>query len=225
MKEKIKTLVSKYSHAFLLLYIIPYLYWFFALEEHAEPRYWISSWFDSLIPFHEIFVIPYLLWFFYMAVFVCYFFFTSREDYYRLCTFLFTGMTICLLIYTFFPNGQHLRPAYFSRDNFLVDLVRQLYRSDTPTNVCPSIHCLNSIGVHIALRRSTVGKKYPLLRISSFVLMILICLSTVFLKQHSVIDFIAAVILSVPLYFLAYRSFSSDTERSRKKVFRTSYIR
>ena len=42
-------------------------------------------------------------------------------------------------------------------------------------------------------------------RYGSGVLMVLICLSTVFIKQHSIIDVVAAIILSIPLYLLAYR--------------------
>ena len=55
---------------------------------------------DDLIPFNEYFIVPYLLWFLYVAAAIAYFFFTSKDDYYRLCTFLFTGMTISLLVCT-----------------------------------------------------------------------------------------------------------------------------
>ena len=41
-------------------------------------------------------------------------------------------------------------------------------------------------------------------RRGSFILMILICLSTVFLKQHSVLDGIGAIALSMIMYKLVY---------------------
>ena len=72
---------------------------------------------DDYIPFCEVFVIPYLLWFVYVSAVVIYFFFKNKEDYYRTCIFLFTGMTIFLIISTLWPNGQHLRPTVMPRDN------------------------------------------------------------------------------------------------------------
>mgnify|MGYP006867322339 CR=1 FL=1 len=65
---------------------------------------------DSLIPFNEYFIIPYLLWFAFVGVTLIYFLIKSKEDYYRMCTFLFSGMTISLIICTFFENGTSLRP-------------------------------------------------------------------------------------------------------------------
>ena len=195
----------KYRHAALLLYFFPYMMWFGWLQQNTRPVVWVCSWIDGYIPFLEIFVIPYLIWFFYIAAAMAYFLFRSRTEFLKLCTFLFTGMTICLLIYTILPNGQFLRPLVFKRDNILTDLVRTIYLLDPSFNVCPSIHCLNSIGVHIAIRRSQLGQRSRAIRYGSGVLMVLICLSTVFIKQHSIIDVVAAIILSIPLYLLAYR--------------------
>jgi membrane-associated phospholipid phosphatase len=107
-----------------------------------------------------------------------------------MCTFLFTGMTICLLIYTFFPNSQTLRIDYnaLGRQNILIDWLAQLQAGDTPYNVFPSIHCLNSIGMNIAMAKNQWFKKHPWALIGITVLTISICLSTVFVKQHSILD-------------------------------------
>lgn len=35
--------------------------------------------------------------------------------------------------------------------------------------------------------------------------MVLICMSTVFIKQHSIADVFAAILLAVPFYFVVYR--------------------
>ena len=135
----------KYWHAALLLYFFPYMMWFGWLQQNTRPVIWVCSWIDGYIPFLEIFVVPYLIWFFYVAAAMAYFLFRSRAEFLKLCTFLFTGMTICLLIYTILPNGQFLRPLVFKRENIFTDLVRTIYLMDPSFNVCPSIHCLNSI--------------------------------------------------------------------------------
>ena len=205
---KSRHLWQKYRYLLILLYWPIYLIWFFTLEKHIVPP---SSYFvvycplDDLIPFCEYFIIPYVLWYFYIALVTLLLLATDKEDFLRFCGFLFTGMTICLLICTFFPNGQHLRPTEFPRNNLFTQAVRYLYSIDTPTNVLPSMHVLNSIGCHIALMKSKRFHRNIPLQIISWVLLFSITASTMFLKQHSVWDGVAAIILAIPLYVLAYK--------------------
>ena len=159
---------------------------------------------DDYIPFCEYFIIPYLAWFGYVAFGVCYFFFKNKEEYYRLCTTLFTGMTIFLIVSTLYPNGHYLRPAYFNHDNICIQLVKWLYSTDTPTNLFPSIHVYNSICVNAAIWHSEDFKKHKAVRYGSAVLMVLIILSTMFLKQHSVFDVVTGTVLAVFLYSVVY---------------------
>lgn len=204
-QQTIKSLFYKYRHGLVLLYFFPYMIWFTALERSVTTNYTpVHIWLDDIIPFNELFIIPYLLWFLYIAVTVVYLFFTSKEDFYKICAYLFIGMTICLMIYTIWPNGQNLRPASFANDNILTDMVKRLYNQDTSTNVFPSIHVFNSIGAHIAIASSRRLKNNKLVRISSLLLAILISLSTVFLKQHSVMDGFGAIILGSIMYLLVY---------------------
>ncbi|MFV0399577.1 MAG: serine/threonine protein phosphatase [Oscillospiraceae bacterium] len=205
----------EHKHIALALYVPVFFIWFGLLERYMTPVIWTDTPLDALIPFNELFVIPYYLWYIYVPAAAIYFFFRSKPDYYRLCTFLFSGMTICLILYMIIPNGQMLRPVSFPRDNFLTDVVKSLYRTDTPTNVCPSMHCLNAIGVHIAVRRS---KELSKLRVPSGILMVLVCLSTMFLKQHPVLDVVAAILMAVPLYWAVYRvDWSSIAQRFRAR--------
>lgn len=202
-----KNFLKQYKHAWILVYMIVYFVWFFALEAAVTTNY--TSMYckiDDFFPFNEWFLIPYYLWFPFVAVTVAYFLFTSKTDYYKCCAFLFIGMTICLLIYTIWPNGQDLRPdlSLLGRDNILIHIVSKLYATDTNTNVCPSIHVYNSIGIVIAIFHSEKLKKIHWLKYSSLILGVLICLSTVFLKQHSVIDGICAIGSATVMYMIVY---------------------
>lgn len=203
--DKSKKLLKKYNHAWVLLYIFIYMPWFAYLEQRTNVHYYIiHSPIDDYIPFLEIFIVPYLLWFLFVAVTVLYFFFTSKTDFYRLSAFLIAGMTAFLAICTVFPNGLNLRPVVFTRDNIFVDLVKILYRTDTPTNVLPSIHVYNSIGVSIAIAHSRSLKQHPRIQYGSYILAGLIILSTMFLKQHSVTDVTAAIVMAFVVYPLVY---------------------
>lgn len=219
-----KELFKKYKHGWVLSYFFIYIIWFFALEQKVTANYTpVHLWLDDYIPFNEWFVIPYCLWFAYIIATVAYFFFTSKNDFYKCTAFLFIGMTICLIVYTIWPNGQNLRPdlTKLGRDNILIDLVARFYKTDTPTNVCPSIHVFNSIGAYIAIHRSETLKKYKGIQIGSFTLTVLISLSTMFIKQHSSFDVIAAITLSFVMYLLVYVSSNSkqDVKVKEKKIF------
>ncbi len=202
-----KALIKKYSHAWVLLYFIFYITWFTWLERAVTTKYTIIHLtLDDYIPFCEIFVIPYFLWFAYIFLAVAYFFFKDRSEFYRITAFLFIGMTICLITYTIWPNGHDLRPNLdtLGRSNIFTRIMGWLYSTDTCTNVCPSIHAFNSIGACIAIYRSRHLKEKRTLRIGTLVLTVLICMSTVFLKQHSIFDVACACLLSLIMYVIVY---------------------
>ncbi len=206
-----KMLFQKYKHAWVFLYGFIYMPWFLYLEKHVTRKYnIIHTAFDEMIPFIEYFIIPYLLWFLFIAATVLYFFFKDKKEFYRLVAFLITGMTIFLFFSTLYPNGQILRPTTFERNNIFVDMVKLLYKSDTPTNIFPSIHVYNSIGAYITIHRSELLREKRFVQTGSLILTVLIILSTLFLKQHSIIDVIGAVLLSMIVYRFAYA-----TERKR----------
>ncbi|MBR1691495.1 MAG: phosphatase PAP2 family protein [Lachnospiraceae bacterium] len=202
-----KNFIQKYKHALLPIAYFPvYMLAFTYLEANTPANYYIVHMkIDDSIPFCEYFIIPYLLWFFYIAAVVCTFIFLDKQDFYKLCITLGTGMTLFLLISFLIPNGHELRPVFFERDNIFVDMVKRLYAADTPTNLFPSIHCYNSIMAHIAIANSRKLKKYTKLRLASLILCTLIVLSTMFLKQHSAFDVITAAALSAIMYCLVYK--------------------
>ncbi len=214
-----KNLLKKYGHIWVLSYGFLYLPWFMRLEQNVKKGFAvIHVELDDWIPFNEYFIIPYLLWFVYVGGAIAYFFFTNKGDYYRLCTFLFAGMTISLMICTFFPNGTDLRVAVDPSENLCSWLVWLIHQADTATNVFPSIHVYNSLGVHFAVMNSrTLAKKHGIRR-SSFFLMAAICMSTVFLKQHSVVDVIGATLLAWAIFPLVYTERVSSRRAVRPKA-------
>ena len=213
-----KKFFSKYKHAWPLLYIFIYFPWFLWLEQRDVTYTMIHTRIDELIPFLEIFVIPYFLWFLYVPVVLFLFFFKSKKEFYRLAKFLFIGMSICLLICTLWPNGQPLRVDLTGHDNIFASLVSGLYKTDTCTNVFPSIHAFNSIACSIAIFKSEILKNKKWIKLSSLILTILICLSTMFLKQHSIIDVFGSIALSMMMYAFVY-VFSDFRESKRVKNF------
>ncbi len=217
--SNLKALLKKYWHIVFVLYFPIYMVAFVALEKKSFDNYtFMHCAIDDMIPFCRFFIIPYILWFAYMAVFLVFFFFYSREEFISYAWYLITGMSICLIIYAVWPSKLDLRPETLEGNDIFTVLVNMIYSTDTPTNVCPSIHCLNSFATHIAISKCDYFKKRPVIRYASALLVVLICLSTMFLKQHSFIDVVCAVILGAFLYLIIYSRYSIITSRSRKRT-------
>ena len=218
--KAIKKFWNKSRHGlWILLYMVFYMLGFFILE-HAGHRHYhvIHSVVDDLIPFCEYFVIPYFLWFFYVAAGILWFIFCCRKrnEYYKLVSVLAIGMTIFLIVSCIYPNMQDLRPAVFARDNIFVRMVQQLYQNDTPTNILPSIHVYNSLVIFFAINSCEQLRAWRKVRLSCGILTALIIFSTMFLKQHSVVDVSMGILMSFAVQMLCDRVFEGETSAARE---------
>lgn len=211
---KIKAFFKEHPLVFSIIYTIIYFTWFIYLEENLTPRYVISSPVDDFIPFCEYFIIPYLLWFFFIPCTLFALMFFDRDSFWKMVAMMFIGNLICLLLYSLFPNSVETKHLV-SNENFFCKLVNILYHTDTPTNVCPSIHVLDTFAAHIALSRSRLSEKHTWLKGFSGVFLVLICIATVTLKQHSIIDVFASFVL---IFFLEKLAYSKLPQRKPKTI-------
>ena len=176
--------IKAHPYSLWVTYYIPYLICFILLEQFSDPKFIIYSPIDDMIPFCEYFIIFYLMWFPLMFLSLLYFLLKDKDAFIDLCFLMFTGMSISLLIYVIAPNGLDLRVEIAS-DNLFAWMVRMIQTVDDPTNVCPSIHVASTLAIMIS-----VG----------------IILSTMFLKQHSIIDAAAGIALTLILYVITYHT-------------------
>jgi len=107
-----------------------------------------------------------------------------------------------MVIYILFPSRQDLRPLFFERDNFLTQCIALLYAADTNTGVCPSLHVAYSIGIASVWLKEKSASVYW--KVFVVIAVILICLSTMFIKQHSAVDFFAALPVCIMAELLIY---------------------
>ena len=70
-------------------------------------------------------------------------------------------------------------------------------------NVFPSLHCFEAIAVHLAAFASGYGKSHRAFQVGSAIFVILICLSNVFIKQHSVLDVLGGAAVACTMHALA----------------------
>ena len=196
---------EKYRHFIYLVVLFLFLIiWFAHLKETIVPRHIMYSRADDLIPFVKEFVIAYYFWFAYMAIGFLYLGLASKPDFYRMELFLALGMSVSFVIFILYPNAQFPRPSVPGNDVFSM-LVNFIYTHDGTNNVFPSIHVCNSIGVHLALVNSSKLKDKTVIKCLSFVTAFAICASTVFIKQHSIIDVAGGAILAFLVYLAIYK--------------------
>lgn len=219
LNEKIKWAI------FIAIYAVFYLTSFFWLESRDVPIHIIHTRIDEIIPFCEYFVIPYLFWFIYLVITAIYFLFyceDKKETKRMICTYC-TGMTVFIVVSALYPNGHDLRPI-LSGKGFIIDCVKLVYQMDTSTNILPSMHVFATVASCIGFLRQKKLKKYKGFVPCIWICGILIVLSTVFLKQHSIVDVGSALLLNHMCYVLFYKT-DYEKLKERKKCGRKKSLR
>jgi len=183
----------EYRHLLLLLGWVGYFALYFLTENliPAEKCYPVHCPLDDVIPFCEWFVIPYVSWYLLIVGSLLYFLLYSVDSFKRLQTYIIITQIIAMGIYIIFPNQQALRPETFPRENVLTWIMGAIYAFDTNTGVCPSLHVAYSLGIASTWLREKTAPKW--LSAAIAVWCGIICISVVFVKQHSVLDIFAAI--------------------------------
>ena len=193
-----------FSHLKLLLYWPIYGLVFLTLERFLHLDYHtIYPPLDDLVPFCEYFLFPYLYWFVFLIGMHLYLLLFDTAGFRKFMWFISLTYTATCIIYLIYPSQQELRPETFRRDNLLTRFMTWFYAFDTNTNVCPSLHVIGSLAV-LAAAWNTPRFATPLWRTAFTLQAVLISISTVFLKQHSLLDIPPAVALSAIAYYLVY---------------------
>jgi len=199
------------------LWLPVYLASFLLLEQHVDGShgYWATQLPpDRLIPFQELFVVPYCMWYPLLVTVGLYLLLRDSNAFRRYMCFLAVSFFLSELIWLLIPNGQDLRPLVMPRDNFFTRWVAGLYSIDTNTNVFPSVHVVGSIGAALAVWDGL--RRKPVLRWGTAVLAVLICLSTLFIKQHTVLDVAGGAVLSALVALPIYRRVPLTAFRLRR---------
>ena len=175
-----------------------YLVLFRLLERSPRPVHLIQCGLDARLPFVSGAVLPYVGWFLWVPGVLLYLVLIDRNRFWRGFSAMAGGIVLTLCLYAVWPTGVALRGGVPGQ-GFCSQLVRLIYRLDTPTNVCPSLHVFVTVVLLCALwgRLGTFG------RICNGLAGAAICLSTVLLDQHSVIDVAMGLFLAFAMWQLS----------------------
>lgn len=146
--------------------------------------------FEDAIPFAPewvtIYTATFIFWMLGLAVCMT----RERELCFRMFTGLYMAELICAVFFIALPTVIDRPEAagglYYDR------LLAQLYASDQPTNLFPSMHCMFA---YMVFRGFMIAKLDKPVVIGSGLFAALVCASTVFVKQHFLLDTFAGIIL------------------------------
>lgn len=202
-----KSLIKKILYVIVTLlpmaiYMVVYMPTFFWVEslDHAGNFHIIHTAVDDMIPVIEVFIIPYAMWLPYLVAGMIAIAIRSRKLSRKTSYMLMAGMTLFIIISLVYPNMLELRAAIPDRQNIFMDCINYLHSIDTPTDVLPSLHVYDAIVVAAGLHLTFRDKKVML--VLSDILTALIVLSTLFIKQHSIIDVISAIVMFIPVFII-----------------------
>lgn len=194
----------EFSHLKLLLGWVGYFILYFLTENliPAERCHVIHCALDDLIPFNEFFLIFYCYWYVFLVGSLLWYFLYDTKSFRDLQGYIIVTQVVAMAVYIVYPSVQLMRPEAFARDNFLTRLMAFIYAFDTPTGVCPSLHVAYSMGIaSVWCKDKSASRGWKIFVVASAVV---ISISTTFVKQHSVLDVLAAIPVGLLAEYLIF---------------------
>lgn len=179
------------------LLLIPIVDSLYLLLNHSTERvYLLVTMIDQRIPFLPYFIIPYVAWYGLLFVALIWFMYHNFQLYRSSILSMILGLVICFVIFSFFQTTVP-RPDILGHDIFS-RLTQVIYTIDQPFNAFPSIHVMTAYVIFLgSLKMSSRSLKISL---SIQSLAILVILSTLFLKQHTLLDVMGGLLLGGSLF-------------------------
>lgn len=145
---------------------------------------------DAYIPLIPVFLIPYLGCFLHWGAT---FYLVARDEkcLSRFFAVVFLGAWVCFFIFVFFPTGMERPPVEDA--GALAWLLKTVYSADEALNLFPSLHCFMSyLCLRSVWKQNDIARWYQFF---SLALALLVFASTVFVRQHYMLDIPAGILL------------------------------
>lgn len=193
IKQAIEWILPSYAYVPIILVVVGNCLAYYGTKlvlSGADVKYYdLSIFLDDWMPlttwFISFYILAYVQWFWNYI----YHSRVSRSYCYHVVTADLIAKMICLVCFIALPTAI-VRPE-IEGNGFWEWLTRIIYATDTPVNLFPSIHVLES---YLCLRASFGVKNAPRWYVPfQLVFTLFVCLSIVYVKQHYFVDIIAGI--------------------------------
>jgi membrane-associated phospholipid phosphatase len=187
----------QYVLALSALLLIPLFHTFYnLLNNDQRGAQLLITKVDEFIPFVDIFIVPYIVWYPFIFLTMAYLAWKDRGIYWKTLATMLISMLVCYFIYFIFQT--HVPRPELNGDGFFTSLVKLIYVNDEPYNAFPSIHSLTSFLMLYGIVKASNTSKPVELTVS--ITAILIIISTLFIKQHVILDAVSAILLGFVVF-------------------------
>ena len=139
---------------------------------------------------------------------------SNKEKYIKLVLATITSLIMLYIFFILYPS-KVIRPDINSYNDLTTFILYIVYKVDSPTNCFPSGHCLLCFTlIYSLLDNQTISNK---LKMPALIINILIIMSTLFVKQHVILDVISAFVLAtINYYFTVNLKFFNQIKKKMK---------
>ena len=171
---------------------------------------------DEMIPMVKPFVIFYYLYYIIPPLFCWISSFYSKKRFVTLMISIYSCILIAFTIYCFYQVHM-VRPVLEGSDIFTT-MIRWMYEDADPLalNCCPSLHTV--MGTFTALALLGIKKAPWWSKVIGIICGIGITISTLFIKQHYVLDVLCGLALALIVYFIVVLCVNIYLKHKEKKV-------
>lgn len=175
-----------------LIVFMPIMSYLYTILNHIPAHaHNIAISLDQSIPFVSIFVLPYMFWHLFIPLSFALLCFLDKKAYLKTMLVYIVGCLIANLIFGIYQTT--LPRAILNVTDWTTNLVRIIYKNDNPVNCFPSIHVFTS---YMMLRTFlSLKANYKPAKFAVSIGSILIILSTVLIKQHTILDGLGGILL------------------------------
>ncbi len=214
MLDMFKKIILKFEKhlAMISLYML-FIFLFIYVGAYNEGRefYNLAISIDYKIPFNPHFVWTYILY--YIVALMPVMVVEDIHEFRRMVGAYLMMYFVGFLTFILFPVKM-IRPE-LTGDGYSLWLLKKIYNADNGYNCFPSLHVANAfLASFFSFRfNRTYGAVV-------YLMAFLITISTLFIKQHYILDLVAGILLACFVYRFSYFKFSSQRVRSELKKFR-----
>ncbi len=192
--ERVRTFIKR-AIPFILYFCVWFPLFFLLHARPVEKYYEWSLKIDQSIPYVKYFVLPYFLWFPWLAFVYSYAAWTDGATYYAATRVSMIGRAIYLLISFLWPTALALRPTGLQGTDIFLRLTLMFYNASGEILVFPSTHVYDTCVTLYAIYKGPGLFQKRWFRCCAIVFCVSVCLSTVLIRQHSVVDVAGGIVL------------------------------